>query len=108
MNKIVTKEEISSDVTKLDFFAPDIAKRNKPGQFVILRINKNGERFPLTITDTNTQKGTVEIIFQNKLGTVYDKTGSLNKYFRIGYMIDSKILEKGLMNISRYMNYGKK
>lgn len=44
--------------------APDIAKVCKPGQFVMIRVDETGERFPLTIADFDRQKGTITIVFQ--------------------------------------------
>lgn len=76
MHKILQKEDISQDVTKLIFEAPLIAHNAAPGQFIVLRIDEYGERFPLTITDTNKEEGSVEIIFQ-KLGTSTQKLGRL-------------------------------
>ena len=64
MVNIVEREELNSTVTKLVVEAPLIAKKAKPGQFVVLRLHKLGERIPLTIADTDKEKGTVTIIFQ--------------------------------------------
>lgn len=65
MNKIVKKEQLSPTVAKFIVEAPLIAKSRKPGNFVILRIGERGERFPLTIVDSDTEKGTITLIVQN-------------------------------------------
>ncbi|HHZ11214.1 MAG TPA: sulfide/dihydroorotate dehydrogenase-like FAD/NAD-binding protein [Acholeplasmataceae bacterium] len=64
MYKIVRKKELNSAVTLMEVEAPEIAKACKPGQFVILRVDSTGERFPLTIADSDPEKGTVTVIFQ--------------------------------------------
>ncbi|NLN56253.1 MAG: sulfide/dihydroorotate dehydrogenase-like FAD/NAD-binding protein [Clostridiales bacterium] len=74
MNKIVYKEELNSTVTLMKVDAPLVAKKAQPGQFIILRVDRDGERIPLTIADTDTEKGTVTIIFQ----IVGATTGKLN------------------------------
>ena len=48
----------------MEIEVPDIAKKRKPGQFIILRINEQGERIPLTIADSDTITGTITIIYQ--------------------------------------------
>ena len=67
MNKIVDKEYFSDNVVKLVFEAPEIAKSRKAGHFVILRVGSKGERIPLTIVGSDTEKGTITIIVQ-KMG----------------------------------------
>ena len=64
MYKILSKEELNSTVTKMVIEAPFVAKKAEPGQFIILRVDKDGERVPLTIADFNREKETVTIIFQ--------------------------------------------
>lgn len=64
MFKIIEKEELNPTVTKLVVEAPLIAKKAKAGQFVIVRSHEDGERIPLTIADTDIEKGSVTIIFQ--------------------------------------------
>ena len=75
MYKIVKKTVLNDTVTRMDILAPGIAKKAKPGQFIILRVNEHGERIPLTIADHNIETGTVSIIFQI-LGKT---TSALNK-----------------------------
>jgi len=64
MFKIVTKKELNPTVTLMDIEAPFVAKKAQPGQFIILRVDEDGERIPLTIADYDREKGTVTIIFQ--------------------------------------------
>ena len=64
MYKIVKRQQLNDTVVRLDVQAPFIAKKAKAGQFIIFRIDEHGERIPLTIADTDAEKGTVSIIFQ--------------------------------------------
>ncbi|MBR3942148.1 MAG: sulfide/dihydroorotate dehydrogenase-like FAD/NAD-binding protein [Clostridia bacterium] len=64
MYKIVKKEILNPTVTLMEIEAPAVAKKAEPGQFIILRVDENGERIPLTVADFDRQKGTVTIIFQ--------------------------------------------
>ncbi len=75
MFKIVRKVVLNPSVTRMDIYAPRIAKKAKPGQFIILRVNEYGERIPLTVADTDKTAGTVTIIFQ----IVGKTTSVLNK-----------------------------
>lgn len=69
MYKILEKECLNPTVTKMVIEAPHAAKHAKAGQFIILRVDENGERIPLTIADSDAEKGTVTIIFQIVGGT---------------------------------------
>ena len=64
MNKIVSKEQFSANVTKLVVEAPLIAKSRRAGHFVIVRCGEKGERIPLTIADSDIQKGTITLVIQ--------------------------------------------
>ncbi len=64
MYKIVKKEILNEAVTRMVIEAPFVAKKAEPGQFIILRVDENGERIPLTISDFNREENTVSIIFQ--------------------------------------------
>ena len=64
MFKIVTKRELNPTVTLMEIEAPFVAKKAEPGQFIILRVDEDGERIPLTVADFDREKGTVTIIFQ--------------------------------------------
>ena len=78
MFKIVTKKELNANVTLMEIEAPFIAKKAKAGQFIIFRIDEQGERVPLTIAGYDREKGTVTIIFQ-KVGFATIALGSLNE-----------------------------
>ena len=69
MYKIVRKRELNPTVTQMEILAPLVAKKAKPGQFIILRVDEEGERIPLTVAGTNPEEGTVKIIFQIVGGT---------------------------------------
>ncbi|MCI2058929.1 MAG: sulfide/dihydroorotate dehydrogenase-like FAD/NAD-binding protein [Oscillibacter sp.] len=64
MFRVIRREELRPTVTLLEVEAPMIARKAKPGQFIILRVDENGERIPLTIYHYDREKGTVTIIFQ--------------------------------------------
>jgi ferredoxin--NADP+ reductase len=80
MFKIVRREEISQSNVVLNVIdAPLIAKKAKPGQFVILKANETGERIPLTIADSDPEKGTIAVIYM-----VVGKTTLLFKELKVG------------------------
>ena len=64
MYKIASKRVLNSTMIQMDIEAPEIAAKAKPGEFIILRVDENGERIPLTIAGEDVEKGTVKIIFQ--------------------------------------------
>ena len=64
MNEITHKELIAPQVYLMKVAAPKIARKRKAGQFVILRVIETGERFPLTIADSDPDQGTITIVFQ--------------------------------------------
>ena len=64
MYQILHKRELNPTVTQMEILAPLVAKKAKPGQFIILRVNEEGERIPLTVAGTNPEEGSVKIIFQ--------------------------------------------
>ena len=78
MFKIVRKKELNEAVTLMEIEAPFIAKKAKAGQFIIFRIDEQGERVPLTIAGYDRDAGTVTIIFQ-KVGFATVALGSLNE-----------------------------
>ncbi|MEN6471066.1 MAG: sulfide/dihydroorotate dehydrogenase-like FAD/NAD-binding protein [Clostridiaceae bacterium] len=77
MFEVVEKRELNPTVTLLRVNAPEIAKKAEPGQFVILRVDSEGERIPLTIADYDREKGLVTIIFQ-LVGAATKLLGGLN------------------------------
>ncbi len=76
MNKIISKAFLSEHVVKIVIEAPEIAKKRKPGHFVILKIGEKGERIPLTISQADPIKGTITLIIQ-KVGTTSHKVAKL-------------------------------
>jgi len=64
MYKILTKKSLNQNVTMMEIEAPLIAKKAKAGQFIILRVDDEGERIPLTIAGYDREAGSVKIIFQ--------------------------------------------
>ncbi len=78
MFKIVRKKELNSAVTLMEIEAPFIAKKAKAGQFIIFRVDAQGERVPLTIAGYDREKGTVTIIFQ-KVGLSTKMLGEMNE-----------------------------
>lgn len=78
MYKILKKVELNPTVTRMDVEAPLIAKKAEPGQFIILRVDEEGERIPLTIADYDREAGTVTIIFQI-VGATTKKLNNLNE-----------------------------
>ena len=64
MYQIVHKKVLNPTVTQMEIHAPLVAKKAKPGQFIILRVNEEGERIPLTVAGCTVEEGTVKIIFQ--------------------------------------------
>lgn len=64
MNRITERISLSEDVVKMVVEVPDVARKRKAGQFVVLMTDEKGERIPLTIVDSDTEKGTITLIFQ--------------------------------------------
>lgn len=69
MYKIAKKRILNPTVTMMDIYAPMVAKKAQAGQFIILRVDEDGERIPLTVAGYDRQAGTVKIIFQVVGGT---------------------------------------
>lgn len=84
MNEIVAKKELATKIKAIEFVNHGIARKAKPGQFVVVQMGAKGERFPITIGGTNGDKGTVKLIF-NEVGKSAQKLGSLNE----GEVIDN-------------------
>ena len=78
MNKILRKEQFSENVFLFEIEAPLIAKSRKAGNFIIIRVDKNGERIPLTIADADVNKGTITIVVQ-RVGLSSQKLCGLNE-----------------------------
>ncbi len=84
MFQIQKREELNPTVTRIAVKAPRVAKKALPGQFIILRVDENGERIPLTVADTDPINGTVTVIFQ----VVGESTEMLNHIPEGGYLHD--------------------
>jgi ferredoxin--NADP+ reductase len=100
MFKIVEARFLSADVKMFRLFAPRIARKQKPGQFVILRANDHGERIPITIAGSNEFDGTVTVIIQG-----IGKTTKLINLLETGDFILDVVGPLG--KPSHIMNYGK-
>ncbi len=72
MYRIVRRKDITPVLTLYEFDAPLVARKAEPGQFIILRVDEDGERIPITIHDFDREKGTVSIIVQ-KIGATTEK-----------------------------------
>ena len=72
MYEILRKKILNPTVILMDIYAPAVAKKAEPGQFIILRTDAEGERIPLTVADFDRAAGTVTIIFQ-KVGATTEK-----------------------------------
>ena len=64
MYRIVRRKELNPSMIQLEIEAPLVARKARPGQFIILRVDEEGERIPLTIAGSDAEEGTVKIIFQ--------------------------------------------
>ena len=78
MFRIIRKEELRPTVTLYEIEAPLVAKKAQPGQFIILRVDEQGERIPITINDYDPDKGTVTIIVQT-VGATTEKLKQLQQ-----------------------------
>lgn len=78
MNKIISKKQFSEKVFCFDIEAPLIAQSRRAGNFVIVRVDKNSERMPLTIADADKVRGTIKLVVQ-KVGLSSTKLCNLNK-----------------------------
>ncbi|MBO5207289.1 MAG: sulfide/dihydroorotate dehydrogenase-like FAD/NAD-binding protein [Clostridia bacterium] len=84
MYRIVTKKELNPTVTMMEIEAPLVARKAEAGQFIILRVDSEGERIPLTVAGCDRVRGTVKIIFQ----IVGKTTASLNRLSAGEYIED--------------------
>ena len=78
MFKILDVKGLSKEIKSMVVSAPEIAKKAKPGQFIVLRMDETGERIPLTINDFDPKTGSITIIFQ-EVGKTTKKLGMLEK-----------------------------
>ncbi|RKY42581.1 MAG: sulfide/dihydroorotate dehydrogenase-like FAD/NAD-binding protein [Candidatus Makaraimicrobium thalassicum] len=100
MHKVVRKEQLNKEICLVEFEARDISASAKAGQFVILRVDETGERFPLTLYDWDSEKGTVTVVCQavgvsTKKLCALDKGGSiLDAAGPLGHAVGTKGLGK--------------
>jgi len=99
LSRIVYKEQLSESVVRMDLEAPEIARKRRAGQFLVLKVNEQGERIPLTIVDSNGGKGTVTIIYQ-----IVGKTTALMATLAVGD--DIQDVQGPLGNPTEIENYG--
>ncbi|MBP8979711.1 MAG: sulfide/dihydroorotate dehydrogenase-like FAD/NAD-binding protein [Syntrophobacterales bacterium] len=99
MSRIVYKEQLSDSVVRMDLEAPEIARKRRAGQFLVLKVNERGERIPLTIVDSDGEKGTVTIIYQ-----IVGKTTALMSELAVGDEIQD--VQGPLGNPTEIENYG--
>ena len=78
MFKILSNHIIAPEIRKIEIYAPEIAKRAKAGQFVVIRVDERGERIPLTLVDWNPNKGSITLVFQ-EVGVTTKKLGRVKK-----------------------------
>jgi ferredoxin--NADP+ reductase len=78
MYRIVRKEQLSDSITRMSVEAPAIARKALPGQFIILMVNENGERIPMTLAGYDREQGTITLIFQ-QVGYTTRLLGALNE-----------------------------
>ncbi len=78
VNKILEKKILNPTVTLMRVDAPLVARKAEPGQFIILRVDEEGERIPLTVADFDRENGSVTIIFQ-VVGATTEKLNHLNE-----------------------------
>jgi len=78
MYSILKKQDLNENVTLMEIEAPLVARKAQPGQFIIFRIDEEGERVPLTIAGYDRERGSVTIIFQ-KVGYTTEKLGTLKE-----------------------------
>ncbi len=99
MNKIIAKRHFSANVVELIIEAPRIAAARRAGHFVIVRVDANGERMPLTISDADTEAGTITLVVQ-KIGVSSAKLCALN----VGDMVADVVGPLG--KATHIANYG--
>jgi ferredoxin--NADP+ reductase len=81
--KIIANKELAPKIRLFEVYAPEIAEKAKPGQFIILIVREKGERIPLTIADYDSEKGTIKFVF-NEVGKTTKELGLLKEGESIG------------------------
>ena len=107
MYRIVKKEALKPTVTLYEIEAPMVAKKAEPGQFIILRVDENGERIPITIHDFDREKGTVTIIVQT-VGATTEKLSHMKEGDSLQDFVGplGKATETEELRVSRFASVG--
>ena len=112
MFKILKKEELSPNVYAMEIDAPRVAKKAEPGQFIVLRVNEEGERIPLTIANFDRETGRILIVFQvigastmelaalNEGDSVLDFVGPLGRPSEIGKLDGTMVVVGGGIGVA--------
>ena len=101
MYSIIRKQVLNETTTLMEIEAPMVAAKAKPGQFIIFRIDEEGERVPLTIAGYDREKGTVTIIFQI-VGYTTEKLNSLNDF----HVVDVECANRVSAVIGLFKHFG--
>jgi ferredoxin/flavodoxin---NADP+ reductase len=99
LNEIISRTDLSENVVKMVVAAPDIAKKRRAGQFIVLMVDERGERVPLTIVDADPAAGTITLIFQ-----VAGKTTSAMSRLAVGDRLEHLLGPLG--NPTEIENFG--
>lgn len=99
MTLIVEKKELGPSIKSFKLLSPLIARKGKPGQFVVVRVYEQGERIPLTIADSDPEKGTIKIVFQ-EVGRSTRQLGKLSEGESVSDLVGP------LGNPSEIQNFG--
>lgn len=86
MTLILEKRELGPSIKSLTLLSPLIARKGQPGQFVVIRVYEQGERIPLTIADSDHEKGTIRIVFQ-EVGRSTKQLGGLNEGEKVSDLV---------------------
>ena len=112
MFKILKKEELSPNVYAMEIDAPRVAKKAEPGQFIVLRVNEEGERIPLTIANFDRKTGRILIVFQvigastmelaalNEGDDILDFVGPLGRPSEIGKLDGTMVVVGGGIGVA--------
>ncbi len=112
MFQVLKKEELSPHVYAMTISAPRVAKKAQPGQFIVLRVNEEGERIPLTIADFDREKGEILLVFQtigastlelaakNPGDTILDFVGPLGRPSVIGKLDGTMVVVGGGIGVA--------
>ena len=86
MTLVLEKKELGPSIKSFTLLSPLIAKKGKPGQFVVVRVYEQGERIPLTIADSDPERGTIRIVFQ-EVGRSTKQLGKLSEGERVSDLV---------------------